>query len=450
MPASLQNLPIQLACRLVFDSVSYSNPLPPWFDWVEVGIDSKTGLIAQRIREYLDGRSPAAPFEIFVPKKNGAKKRWLIPSVVDQIVLQAAACKIARPVNAQIDAEKVFSYRYNHDPNRLQFTESQVSSWIQFQDETQRRLQPGGKSMLQFDLQAAFQSIPRPAFFAFLAKASAGGMEIDILRRLLDSYSGPADGLPLINDTVFFLGNAYFGVVDEIVRRHAPEFIRFVDDYRVFGESDAILGKAFENINRELLDIGFKVNMSKLKLGSGRDYLEAIGAAGFAKTDDYHEYTSAAIFSDVVAPAALVALVAKVISNPEEHMNEGLGRLLLGAIRRLRLNAAVASECNYPQSPATQFNDELGGRGQICAAAAKLLLTYAADGNEDWRAVWIAYVFSDHLSDKTRQAVIGLNSVSSLVRIWTQWRNDDYLGDKITIEDMGYLEQGMKGMKHHG
>ena len=378
--------------------------------------------------------------------KNGAKKSWLIPSIADQIVLQAAVCKLARPVAGTIDVQRVFSYRYNRDPNRLQFTESQVSSWTLFQSETQQRLQSGGKFMLQFDLQAAFQSIPRPAFFDFLAKASPGGVEVDILRRLLDSFSGAVGGLPLINDTVFFLGNAYFSVVDEIVRRHVPEFIRFVDDYRVFGDSSATLEKAFENINRELLAIGFTVNMSKLKLGSGSDYLEAIAAAGFAKTGDgASSYTSAAVFNDVVPPDTLLELVGRVITNPDDNMNEGLGRLLLGAIRRMRLNEVVAHEENYPESPATQFRNGLEKRDKMRADAEKLLRQYATDGKEDWRAVWIAHVFSGDLSDKTRQAVINLSTVSPLVRMWTKWKYDEYSsGDAPTIEEKGYLEQGMK------
>src|SRR5438093_2659497 len=125
--------PTQLASRLVLDSISYSNCLPPWRDGVEIDFAGQDHRIRKRIQKYLNGRKPEKPFAILVPKKNGAKKRWLIPSVADQIVLQAAVSGLARRVIKRVDDKRVFSYRYNQDPDRLLFIESQMHSWTQFQ-----------------------------------------------------------------------------------------------------------------------------------------------------------------------------------------------------------------------------------------------------------------------------------------------------------------------------
>jgi hypothetical protein len=447
MPDSAQSLPIALACRLWLDSVSYSNALPP-FSLAPFAVKFAAIIpqIAQRADEYLRGRVPTTSFEILVPKKNGAKKRWLLPSALDQIVMQAAACSLARPLSGLVDAQRVFSYRFNHDPNRLQFTDSQVSAWALFQDDTQRRLQSAGGFLLQFDLEAAFASIQRPTFFEFLAKQSGQTEAIAILRALLDGLSGAEHGLPLINDTVFFLGNAYLHVVDAIVRRYVPQFTRFVDDYRLFGSSAKPLEAAFESISRDLAPLGFKANISKVKLGSSSDYLGAISSRAAAKTETDGNYISAVVLSDVVAPEVLVELIERVIAAPDDYMNEGLGRLLLGAIRRLRLNDNIAINMNYPRSPLGVFDEAMKGKQRLSADAALLFQKYATNG-EHWRAAWIAYVLARNLPATARDAVLANAAISPLVQRWAQWSKYEYVNDPVGTDlDSGYL-QGTGGAR---
>jgi len=445
MPASPQDFPVQLASRLVLDSISYSNPLPPWQDGIYSGFAARAPAIQAHIGKYLAGSKPLEPYAVLVPKKSGARKRWLMPSVMDQVAMQAAACMLGESLADRTDAQRVFSYRYNRDPSLLQFCASQVSSWQSFQNATKKRLTTCPDCILQFDLQAAFQSIKRDAFFDFLKKAApakAAGA-VDLLRQMLGNYGTPADGLPLINDTVFFLGNAYLGVVDDIVKRYVPDFIRFVDDYRVFGASRQKLETNFSNISKDLQAAGFTVNMDKVKLGSANEYLEAVSQVGAVKTGEGilgTRYISAAIFNDVLSPAGLVELVQQAVENPDERMNEGLGRLILGAIRRMRLNAEVAALKNYPESPLNQFDAALDEEGELLEKARKLFERYVVDKDEEWRAVWLAYVFTERVTKKTK---IPANKVSPVVRKWASFV---YFGPGSTltsdpISELGYLEQ---------
>ena len=92
----LRDLPIQLAIRLVLDSISYSNPLPPWFDSVTIDYKKRERTIGKKILRYLDGEKPTVPFQIDLPKKTGGKKPWKVPSVNDQIILQAGVSVLAK------------------------------------------------------------------------------------------------------------------------------------------------------------------------------------------------------------------------------------------------------------------------------------------------------------------------------------------------------------------
>ncbi len=277
-----RSLPIQLGTRLLLDSVSYSNPLPPWSDPVEIDYRAREGRISNKIIRYLDGETPRPPFEIGVPKKTGGKKSWKIPSVNDQIVTQVCVSALAEKVYGALDGERVLSYRYNTDADRLQLTESQVSSWKQFQDETNRKLTTQSH-LLQIDLEDAFESIDRVKFFDFLDHLAPKRVEVSLLRRMLESFSRGNAGLPLVNDSVFFMGNVYLHLVDQVVGKYSTNFIRFVDDYRIFGNSSDHLEGLLQQISQELTPLGFKINKSKVKLGSKEEYLEAIAHDKYAR-----------------------------------------------------------------------------------------------------------------------------------------------------------------------
>src|SRR5271155_2162949 len=130
----------RLAIRLLLDSVSYSNALPEWFESLTVDYLAREGTVRESARRYLNGEHPKAPFEIDVPKRSGGSNSWVIPSINDQIILQACISAVAQDVEQKcIDSKRVFSCLYNTNPNRLAFLEDQVEAWTRFQLETQDR-----------------------------------------------------------------------------------------------------------------------------------------------------------------------------------------------------------------------------------------------------------------------------------------------------------------------
>jgi len=447
--------PIQLATRLALDVISYSNPLPPWFDVLTIDYEARQKTIARKLAQYLDGVAPIAPFEILVPNKSQVKKRWLIPSVNDQIVLQTLVSALAEKVNSTLDSARVLSYRYDREPHRLQLTASQVRSWASFELETEQRLKEG-RALLQFDLEAAFRSIDRRQFDAFLAGISQDG-ESRLLSHLINTLDPPAQGLPLVNDSVFFLGNAYLSVVDRIVERHALDFIRFVDDYRVFDDSPGTLEKSLAKIERDLDRIGFRINRAKLKLSSSEQYLAAVAKGKYATTTSVEGYISAVVFDDVVEPNKLVELVSRAIAQPSEYLNEGFGRLILGAIRRLRLNERLALRKNFPGSPRDEFSAELAKKTDTIARATELLDSYGQNADEVWRVVWLLFVMDDmrpsdrSLAARCEAAIEAVRTSSDsplLVRLWANKLRGGKPGTSpATVEelhDLGYFECGVR------
>lgn len=451
----ISSLPIYLATRLVLDSVSYSNPLPPWVEALSIDYTAKGETIARMIGRYLDGERPKFPFKILVPNNAGTQKKlWIIPTVNDQIVLQTAVSSLAEKVDGVIDSNRtspqVFSYRYNTDPNRVQLTDSQVSSWGRFQNETQLLLQRH-PHVLQLDLEGAFRSIDQARFFTFFDDHFPKAIEVEILKRVLGSVGSPDQGLPLINDSLFFLGNAYLGTIDKVIGKHTDKFIRFVDDYRIFGESQESLGEIFEKVNRELQQIGFKINMSKLRLGSSEEYLAAVNSAKYAITKKLGEegYISAVVFDDVIEPELMLELITRAVENPEKYMNEGYGRLILGAIRRMRLNDEVARRKNYSNSPLEEYRKLLSKSTEIVRKAIELLQKYVHIENEVWRTVWLLFIMKDMDSDQVEKIVGEIQTEDStplITRLWASklWSHGTTITERAIeeLDDVSYLEAG--------
>ncbi len=451
------SLPIQLGTRLVLDAVSYSKPVPPWSDPVTIDYRAREGRISNKIIRYLDGETPPPPFEVEVPKKAGGKKLWKVPSVNDQIVTQVCVSALAEKVYGALDSERVLSYRYNIDADRLQLTESQVSSWKQFQDETDQKLTTQSH-LLQIDLEDAFESIDRVKFFDFLDHLAPTRVEVSLLRRMLESFSRGNAGLPLVNDSVFFMGNAYLHLVDQAVGKYSPNFIRFVDDYRIFGNSSDHLEALLQQISEELMPLGFKINESKVKLGSKEEYLEAIAHDKYATTKEAEDgYISATAFDDVAAPNLLVNLITRALQNPTDLLTEGFGRLSLGAIRRIRLNHDVAVEGkNYLHSPWEEYQDGLSKNDDLIKRALDLLETYLKDADESWRVVWLLYMLDDVDSEKAiepkrqpRKEEL-LRSASTIgntevIRLWARKALARVEPGEIEeLHELGYLEGGAR------
>ena len=79
-------LPFHLATRLILDSISYSNPLPPWADALTVDYARREAVLAETADAYLAGKRPSPAFSILIPAKERTPRRWAVLSTNDQII----------------------------------------------------------------------------------------------------------------------------------------------------------------------------------------------------------------------------------------------------------------------------------------------------------------------------------------------------------------------------
>lgn len=463
----ISSLPVQLAIRLLLDSVSYSNPLPDWFNTLTINYAAREEAVSRKIQGYLEGAQVSRPYEVMVPKKNGNLNRWVVPSINDQIVIQACVSSLAETIDSKIiDKTKVFSCRYNPDSNRLALLENQVSAWKEFQDETRSRCE-SDQCVLQIDLEDAFRSIDRARFIGFLRKLSPSVVAVDLIELLLEALSGDEPGLPLMNDSLFFLGSAYFSETDKLVARRTTNFIRFVDDYRIFAGSREKLESLLRDISHDLQEFGFRINSHKLKLGSAEEYLEAVSKVQYLENpvsgmlteseteSGTAEYIDVA-FGDVMRPADMVAQIARALETPEEYLNQGFGRLQLATVKRMRVDALIA-EGRTGFSIRELFSELLSQNQTTIGRISERLKSYSQDNSELWRTLWLLYVMKDlkyrkdvapdHWTDlKGTLAGLQATSAPAVVRLWAS----DLPSQKLTnalieqLHDCDYVECGTR------
>jgi hypothetical protein len=328
-----------------------------------------------------------------------------------------------------------------------------VSSWKQFQNATEHR-RDTRSHILQVDLENAFESIDRVKFFEFLERLVPKHVAVVLLELMLESISGSDRGLPLVNDSVFFLGNAYLHIVDQTIKRSCSDFIRFVDDYRIFGSSTGELEDILSQLSQQLAPLGFSIKQSKIKLGSTEDYFEAQANGRYATTQEEEGYISATAFEDINAPDQLVTLIARAVKSPDDLLTEGFGRLTLGAIRRMRINAVVVTTKNFPRSPLDKFQELLSADKELIGTALDLMERYLRNTDESWRATWLLYTLGDasfiapQLRQKWREllAIAAREHAQSLPGIWARSLLPETRA-KLGLEEMhelGYFEGGMR------
>lgn len=457
---SLHKLPVGLAIRLILDDVAYSNALPNWFDVIYIDYSRREDVIRQKLKAYLGGASPQPCFAIPVPRKSGKKKIWTIPSVNDQIVLQACILSFAERLDAECLDERVFScrYNYNRQPDQLVFIEDQIAAWTRFQDKTKRRC-AGGDCLLQLDLDSAFNSIDRSRLYDFLSHFSPAPV-LGVLKRLLESFAFES-GLPSVSNSIFFLGNAYLSEVDKIIHKNAPDFIRYVDDYRIFAESKASLEASLRRIARDLEKIGFRINSEKLRVGEGLEYLDAISKVKYSLSDD-GAYASPAIVRDLMRGPDIASAILNTVNDPNRYLNDGWGRFQLAVIRKYRFNLEIGSVVK-PAAEPPSLTTELSENVKLARRFLELLKGYSADPNEAWRTIWLLYVAKsfdfDLMNDKDTQTSTQLQAalenirssprVSAVTRLWADKNAGAVVeGDDVNaLHDLSYVASGQTHCK---
>lgn len=435
---SIDAFPIGRSVRHFLDAVSYSNPVPHWHDYRDVDYASLEGQLRERMRTYLAGSAtPAEPFRILIPDRASPPRRWLVPSVHDQIILETTVARLAKDI-APTSRARVYSYRYQELPDELAFYEDNFGAWARFQEDTNTRVEESKEYVLRLDLRLAFASFDRERVFAFVRERASDPDASQLFTKLIASLDPGGEGLPHINDSTFYVGNAYLAGADRAVEAVTRRFIRYIDNYHVFASSrEEALGLALR-IEASLADAGFALNPSKTEILDPDEYGVSVSDMHEGIEDDI-SYLSAPIGGKVKG-GRLAAYVHSVVENPDAYLTKSFGRLVLGILRQARA-AGGREHAEYLKVI------NIVGTPFLERALAVLDRSWAAGSVEEWRTLWLLYMLHDFRSKpevRGKLDELAARSGPEIGKLWIRRLMSSPRRIKATspIHQRGYLEEG--------
>jgi Reverse transcriptase (RNA-dependent DNA polymerase) len=245
--------------------------------------------------------------------------------------------------------------------------------------------------LLQIDLKDTYEHIQIPPFSQFLHEHTDSSPAAKILTHLLTTFSNGRGGIPFINDSAFFLGNAYFSVIDDILKQKKRQFVRFVDDYKIFDASAPELESFLPELRRAVSKVGFEINDQKLTLGTGKEYLEAISNLKYAKIPKT-KYIDASVQPDVYGPEDMMEQILESLRKPDEFLYQGFDRLQMASLRRMQVGGLYTETVGYEDSPLDEFRKVLAENLEALNLIVDRLEEYSQKSGQTWRLVWVLYL----------------------------------------------------------
>jgi hypothetical protein len=160
---------------------------------------------------------------------------------LDLLVFAATIKEIAPDIEARripVSDNRVFSYRYSHDPDGGLFDSS--VGYSQFQSETQRILSesPGITHVATADIADFYSRIYHHRLEGALQDATARASHVSAIRHLLRGWNETETfGIPVGNSPSRLLAEITIADVDQALLANQVNFIRYNDDYRIFADS---------------------------------------------------------------------------------------------------------------------------------------------------------------------------------------------------------------------
>lgn len=128
---------------------------------------------------------------------------------------------------------------------------------------------------LKMDIRKYFDSVDQRVLLGLLARKFKDAAVLDLFAQILASYeTAPGRGLPIGNLTSQHFANVYLAPLDRFIKEHLGRraYVRYMDDFVVWGESGAELREAWREVEAFLaaelrLDLKEKVTVNKTAFG---------------------------------------------------------------------------------------------------------------------------------------------------------------------------------------
>ena len=261
----------------------------------------------------LDGNyRPQRPFKYFEPKASKTQRTKTVLSIEDAIVFQAIADKIAADKYRLLtennsfvfgsvlhpEVEKGIALLDEAEPD-FYFFEYYIPLYNKFLNSVNTEIENTAvRYKLETDITGFFDCIPHYRLLLTLHKFGVETDILDLLGDCLNIWSGTREsitagvGIPQGPAASFFLANVFLTDLDYLISREGYTYYRYMDDVRIYEETEEKLTEALVLIDNFLKSRALSLNTKKTtieEIGENREALknDLLGSASGTEGIDY-------------------------------------------------------------------------------------------------------------------------------------------------------------------
>lgn len=243
----------------------------------------------KELHKSLEARAwtPQHAVRLYLPKPSGLQRPLSLLEIEDQILLQAISNKFAdklRTKRNRVELNSVFSNKLTTPRNSIFFTENWTRTYPAFQVKCTEAFNLGYRWAAYFDLAAYYDTISHELL---LSIASVNPTEPETFNTIKDwlrvwsadnSIQMTGRGIPQGPIASDFLAESFFLPIDLQLQKEPIIYLRYVDDIRLFGQTESAVREAAILLEQECRHRGLIPQSSKFAIRELKSAKEAMGS----------------------------------------------------------------------------------------------------------------------------------------------------------------------------
>ncbi len=234
---------------------------------------------------------PKPATRLYLPKPSGLQRPLSLLGIEDQIVLQAIANQYAIKLGTKrrrVELKSVFSNKLTKRGDSIFFMENWRITYGYFQDKCSGIFKKGLVWSVHFDLAAYYDTISHDLLLSIVSPNSRGSSTLIKVKEWFRIWSTSNSkttiehGIPQGPIASDFLAEAFLLPIDLKLQRMAQkgkfQYIRYVDDIRIFGRSENAVRKAAIHLEHECRHCGLIPHNTKFSIRKITSASEAMGS----------------------------------------------------------------------------------------------------------------------------------------------------------------------------
>ena len=242
---------------------------PLEIELVEVARNDWLNQLRKKVAE---GYRPHSALIADIPKGNGAVRPGALLTLEDRVVYAAAVGAILPSINAGLrwsQGKVDFAYRLSETLRRVQWFTNPFYSWSAFRNASIERIEKGATYVVLTDITGFYENIDLATLFSDLRLLGADPDVIRLLELCLNRWCViPNRGIPQGLSPSDVLAKVYLNPVDRAFADIDIDYIRYVDDMRIFCREIPASKKALMFLTQALRRRGLNLQSAKTQIVS--------------------------------------------------------------------------------------------------------------------------------------------------------------------------------------